>query len=193
MIAQVVYGDLIDQDVDVIVNAWNRNIIPWWLLVPHGVSGSIKRRAGLEPFHEVGRLGSIPLGGAVLTGAGRLPHKGIIHVAGINMCWRATEESIRRSVCNAMAIVDDKRFHSVAFPIIGAGSGSFDTDKALSVMQSTFQHLESGARVLIVRFIERRGVGAARRLTRHHKGTMVLSWMLSATRLRSDRRLWPST
>jgi len=31
----VVEGDLLDQDVDVIVNTWNRNIIPWWLL-PHG-------------------------------------------------------------------------------------------------------------------------------------------------------------
>jgi hypothetical protein len=30
----VVDGDLLDQDVDVIVNAWNRNIIPWWLLLP---------------------------------------------------------------------------------------------------------------------------------------------------------------
>lgn len=26
---EVVEGDLLDQDVDVIVNAWNRNIIPW--------------------------------------------------------------------------------------------------------------------------------------------------------------------
>jgi hypothetical protein len=38
---EVVQGDLLDQDVDVIVNAWNRNIIPWWLLLPQGVSGAI--------------------------------------------------------------------------------------------------------------------------------------------------------
>ncbi len=35
---EIVEGDLIGQDVDVIVNAWNRNIIPWWLLLPQGVS-----------------------------------------------------------------------------------------------------------------------------------------------------------
>ncbi len=29
-------GDLLDQPVEVIVNAWNRNIIPWWLLLPRG-------------------------------------------------------------------------------------------------------------------------------------------------------------
>ena len=31
---RVVEGDLLDQDADALVNAWNRNIIPWWLLVP---------------------------------------------------------------------------------------------------------------------------------------------------------------
>ncbi|MEY3172458.1 MAG: O-acetyl-ADP-ribose deacetylase, partial [Planctomycetota bacterium] len=43
----IVDGDLLDQDVEVIVNAWNRNIIPWWLLIPQGVSGAIKKRGGL--------------------------------------------------------------------------------------------------------------------------------------------------
>ncbi len=33
---RIVEGDLLDQDVEVIVNAWNRNIIPWWLLLPQG-------------------------------------------------------------------------------------------------------------------------------------------------------------
>ena len=67
---ELIEGDLLDQDVDVIVNAWNRNIIPWWLLLPQGVSGAIKRRGGTSPFKEVRRHGSIPLGGAVLTSAG---------------------------------------------------------------------------------------------------------------------------
>ena len=45
-------GDLLDQDVEAIVNAWNRNIIRWWLLLPQGVSGAIKRRARYEPFES---------------------------------------------------------------------------------------------------------------------------------------------
>jgi O-acetyl-ADP-ribose deacetylase (regulator of RNase III) len=77
----------------VIVNAWNRNIIPWWLLLPQGVSGAIKRRAGIGPFRELAKAGALPLGSAVLTGAGRLPFKGIIHVAGIDMLWRASRAS----------------------------------------------------------------------------------------------------
>src|SRR5688500_12030210 len=71
MQVNVVHGDLLDQDVDVIVNAWNRNIIPWWLLLPQGVSGAIKRQGGTGPFKELRRHGPIPLGGAVLTSAGR--------------------------------------------------------------------------------------------------------------------------
>jgi O-acetyl-ADP-ribose deacetylase (regulator of RNase III) len=91
MNATVVEGDLLDQPVEVIVNAWNLNVIPWWLLLPQGVSGAIKRRGGNGPFRELGKLGPIPLGGAVLTSAGRLPFKAIIHVAGINLLWRASE------------------------------------------------------------------------------------------------------
>src|SRR5438477_11630198 len=92
-IPRIVEGDLLDQDVEVIVNSWNRNVIPWWLLLPQGVSGAIKRRAGTDLFRELGRHGPIPLGGAVLTGAGPLPFRAIIHVAGINLVWRAAERS----------------------------------------------------------------------------------------------------
>src|SRR4029078_8763955 len=98
MQADVVQGDLLNQPVEVIVNAWNRNVIPWWLLLPQGVSGAIRRRAGTAPFQEVRRHGRIPLGGAVLTSAGRLPFRGIIHVAGINLLWRASGRSVRDSV-----------------------------------------------------------------------------------------------
>jgi len=46
---------LLDPDAEIIVNAWNRNSIPWWLL-PQGVSGAIKRRAGY--LEHVARLGT---------------------------------------------------------------------------------------------------------------------------------------
>lgn len=141
-----------DQPVEIIVNAWNRNIIPWWLLLPQGVSGAIKKRAGYEPFFELGKLGSIPLGGAVLTTAGKLNYRGIIHVAGINMLWRATEQSIKQSVVSAMEIVNHHNFDSVAFPIIGAGTGSFGEDGALNIMKEAVSEIESSAKVYFVRF-----------------------------------------
>jgi O-acetyl-ADP-ribose deacetylase len=153
-------GDLLGQEADVIVNAWNRNIIPWWLLVPQGVSGAIKRRAGYQPFWELGRLGPIPLGGAVQTSAGRLPYKAIIHVAGMSMWWRSSKQSIQKSVDSAMSLVNEHSYKSVAFPVIGAGTGGFGEDGALKLMLEAFSTIESSAAVTVVRFrsgLPRRG------------------------------------
>ena len=148
----IAQGDLLAQDVDVIVNAWNRNIIPWWLLLPQGVSGAIKRCGGTGPFKELAKHGSIPLGGAVLTSAGRLPLKGIIHVAGINMLWRASEWSIRQSVRNAMALAHEKGFTSIAFPLIGAGSGGFNQDRVKAIMEDELGKIDSPMEVRVVVF-----------------------------------------
>ncbi|WMW80063.1 macro domain-containing protein [Undibacterium cyanobacteriorum] len=149
---RIVEGDLLDQNVEVIVNAWNRNIIPWWLLLPQGVSGAIKRKGGLAPFFALGKLGAIPLGKAVCTKAGKLPYRAIIHVAGINMWWRASPYSIRESVRSAIEIANREKFQSLAFPIIGAGSGGFKEDAALEHMLSALSELTTDAEVLIVKY-----------------------------------------
>ncbi len=148
----IVEGDLLDQPVDVIVNAWNRNIIPYWLLLPQGVSGAIKRRGGHGPFRELRRHGPIPLGGAVLTSAGTLPFKAIVHVAGINLLWRASERSIRDSTRNALTLVHDRGFRSVAFPLIGAGSGGFSSERAKMIMLDEIEKANSPLHVVLVVF-----------------------------------------
>ena len=148
----VVDGDLLDQKVDVIVNAWNRNIIPWWLLLPQGVSGAIKKRAGLEPFRELGKLGAIPLGQAVETSAGKLPFKSIIHVAGINMFWRSSEQSIRDSVRNALKPAADNKYASVALPLIGAGSGGGKPNQILEIIRDELDTISFDGDVVIVRY-----------------------------------------
>lgn len=145
-------GDLLDQKVEVIVNAWNRNLIPWWLLLPQGVSGAIKRKGGLEPFRQLARMGMIPLGGAVVTGPGKLPFKAIIHVAGINLLWRASEWSVRESVRNAMRLANQKGYSSIAFPLIGAGSGGRNTDKVAKWMQTELEAIPFAGEVIVVRF-----------------------------------------
>jgi O-acetyl-ADP-ribose deacetylase (regulator of RNase III) len=88
----------------------------------------------------------------VLTSAGKLPFKGIIHVAGIDMLWRASERSICDSVRGAMAIVHEHGFGSVAFPAIGAGSGSFDEASAIRLIERELASLDGSAVVRIVRF-----------------------------------------
>lgn len=152
MKVHIVEGDLLDQKTEAIVNAWNRNIIPWWLLIPQGVSGAIKRRAGLEPFREVGRLGPIPVGGAVHTSAGRLPYKAIIHVAGIDMWWRASRRSIEQSVRSSVALAERIAVRSLAFPVLGAGSGGFDQAEAERIMIDTFASIDSQVEGVLVHF-----------------------------------------
>jgi O-acetyl-ADP-ribose deacetylase (regulator of RNase III) len=152
MNVKVAQGDLLDQPVEAIVNAWNRNIIPWWLLLPHGVSGAIKKRGGLQPFREVAKFGPIPLGQAVLTAAGALPFKAIIHVAGIDGLWRASEYSIRHSVRNAVALAEQEGFASLAFPVIGSGAGSFSQERALEIMLDELSQIESNLEIRIVEF-----------------------------------------
>lgn len=149
---QTVDGDLLDQDVDVIVNAWNRNIIPWWLLLPQGVSGAIKKRGGYGPFRELSKLGPIPLGHAVKTGAGKLAFKAIIHVAGISMLWRSSERSIRDSTRNAVQLAADSGFQSIALPLIGAGTGGGSEEAVLQMMKEELAGCEFDGRIVIVRF-----------------------------------------
>jgi O-acetyl-ADP-ribose deacetylase len=149
----IVDGDLLDQDVQVIVNAWNRNIIPWWLLIPQGISGAIKKRGGHEPFRELARLGAIPLGGAVLTGAGKLPFKAIIHVAGISMLWRSSERSIRASVANALLLADEHGFRSVGMPLIGAGTGGGTQEAVQAMIESQIANASYTGHVVLVRYV----------------------------------------
>lgn len=152
MNVSVVEGDLLDQDVDTIVNAWNRNIIPWWLLLPQGVSGAIKKRGGKQPFRELAKHGPIPLGQAVQTSAGNLPFKSIIHVAGINMLWRSSERSIRDSVRNSIRIARDQEYKSIALPLIGAGSGGGKSERVLDIIQDELTNLEFDGNVVIVKY-----------------------------------------
>ena len=152
---QVVDGDLLDQDVEVIVNAWNRNLIPWWLLLPQGVSGAIKKRGGVAPFVELRRYGVLPLGGAVETTAGRLPFKAIIHVAGIGFLWRSSAESVRLSVRNTMRLAISKGYRSIAFPLVGAGTGGGSPAVVQQIIEDELRQTDYEGQVRIVRFAKR--------------------------------------
>jgi O-acetyl-ADP-ribose deacetylase (regulator of RNase III) len=149
---EVVDGNLLDQRVDAIVNAWNRNVFPWWLLVPQGVSAEIKRRAGTRPFRELRRYGVLPLGAAVVTSAGTLPHRAIIHVAGIGLLWRASRPSIELSVQNAVGEAARHHFQSVAFPLIGAGTGGYPASEVEQIICETLRKLEFAGDVRVVRY-----------------------------------------
>lgn len=135
VVVEVFEGDLFDElgQVDAIVNPWNRNVIPRWLLIPGGVSGRLKVLTGPKPWKELAKLGGIPLGGAVLTDGGQLPVE-IIHAAGISLRWRATEASVADATSSSVRIALQRRHRVVAAPVIGAGHGGLDQDLAASAM-----------------------------------------------------------
>gem|GEM_PF-4365761 len=49
----IVDRDLLDQEVEVIVNAWNRNMIPWWLVIPKGRNSSRSSRRNVDRIAAV--------------------------------------------------------------------------------------------------------------------------------------------
>lgn len=149
---RLVLGDLLDQrGVDAIVNTWNRNLFPWWLLLPQGVSGAIKRRAGLAPFKALSKLGLLPLGSATLTKAGALPYEGIIHAVGINLLWRSSPDAIKRCVQSALELASAQGWTQIAMPLIGAGSGGYPPDAAQALMVEAIEAIDSPVEVIVVR------------------------------------------
>ena len=164
LVVLLVTGDLLDQEVDVIVNAWNQNLIPHWLLITQGVSGAIKKRTGSVPFDELRTGGTLRLGEARLTQAPNLKFKGIIHVAGINHLWRSSERSVRLCVQNALELAASNGFCSIAFPAIGAGSSlslgnkreislwGVSTSRSLELIEEEARNSNDQGKIVIVRY-----------------------------------------
>ena len=77
----MVRGNLLEEPVDAIVNAANGR-----LAHGGGVAGIISRAAGPALQEEsdsiVRHRGPVPTGSAVVTTAGKLPFKGVIHAVG---------------------------------------------------------------------------------------------------------------
>lgn len=131
----VITGDLLSHEAACIVNPWNMNFIPHWLLLPGGVSGQLKKKAGSAPFKEVGRLGLLWPGRAVLTGGGHL-NKPIIHVAGLNALWRSSPAIVSRCTAAALNVAELQGFDSIALPLIGSGNGGLTPLQSLTAMKS---------------------------------------------------------
>jgi len=122
-------GDITTLDVDAIVNAANTD-----LLLGAGVAGAIRERGGASIQKECFEIGSIPLGEAVVTGAGTLPASRVIHAAGMEPGGSVTADSLRNATRNALRRAAEKRLSTVAFPAIGTGVGGFPMEEAARIM-----------------------------------------------------------
>jgi O-acetyl-ADP-ribose deacetylase len=121
-------GDICDLEVDAIVNAANLSL---WMST--GVSGEIKRAGGDAIEFAAVRQAPVPLGEAIVTPAGRLAARAVIHAVSLDRDRRTSAEVIDRAVRSAMALARELRIASVAFPAMGTGVGGFPLDEAARV------------------------------------------------------------
>jgi O-acetyl-ADP-ribose deacetylase len=121
-------GDICDLEVDAIVNAANLSL---WMST--GVSGEIKRAGGDAIEFAAVRQAPVPLGEAIVTPAGRLAARVVIHAVSLDRDRRTSAEIIDRAVRSAMARLRELRLASIAFPAMGTGVGGFPLDEAARV------------------------------------------------------------
>lgn len=120
---EIITGDLLKQpDADAIVNPWNRNFVPRLLLLPHGVSGALKKQTGSSPWKALAKKGLMKTGEAYVTDGGKLSQN-LIHVAGLNLFWVSTPESIQKAAVSAIEAAWERGYKTIAMPLIGAGVG----------------------------------------------------------------------
>jgi O-acetyl-ADP-ribose deacetylase (regulator of RNase III) len=144
-------GDVFEiEGADAIVNPWNRNYLPRLLLVPSGVSGALKRRTGPAPWKELRRRGLLDVGEAVVTDGGRMPGVSLIHVAGINALWRATDESVTRSAQTAVQAAWGLGCEHVVMPLIGAGTGGMHPARSRDLIHQALSPFESSTSPMLV-------------------------------------------
>ena len=113
-------GNLLDEPVDAIVNAANGH-----LAHGGGVAGVISRAAGPALQREsdllIQRQGPVPAGTAVVTTAGKLPFKGVIHAVGPRQGEGDEEAKLFRALVSAFACAKERGWSSVAFPAVSSG------------------------------------------------------------------------
>lgn len=123
-------GDITDEDADAIVNAANSG-----LRGGGGVDGAIHRAAGPTVMEECRRIGRCPAGSAVMTNAGKLKAKKIIHAVG--PVWRgggAGEADLLKSAYeSSLALAKENGLKTIAFPAISTGVYGYPMEEATRI------------------------------------------------------------
>lgn len=133
-VIRLVAGDLTKEKVDAVVNAANSS-----LLGGGGVDGAIHCAGGPAILEEcrkiVNRIGRLETGKAVVTTAGAMPAKRVIHTVG--PVWRGGGEGEPRLLAdayrNSLALAASEGLESVAFPGISTGVYGYPMEAAAAV------------------------------------------------------------
>jgi O-acetyl-ADP-ribose deacetylase (regulator of RNase III) len=139
-------GDITKECVDAIVNAANGT-----LLGGGGVDGAIHRAGGreiLDACKEIRRLeypDGLPTGGAVITTAGKLPAKHVIHTVGPVYGRGGPEKAELLAVCyrTSLALAVTEGLATIAFPAISTGVYGYPQNEAAKVASSAIEQFLS--------------------------------------------------
>lgn len=152
---ELVHGDITREAVDAIVNAANSS-----LLGGGGVDGAIHRAGGpaiLEECRRIrDRLGSLPPGEAVITTAGNLPARHVIHTVG--PVWRGGSmgepATLARCYASSLSLALEHSLVSIAFPSISTGVFGYPVDRAAEVaLTAVTQVLRQGSPLSLARWV----------------------------------------
>jgi O-acetyl-ADP-ribose deacetylase len=150
-------GDITQENVDAIVNAANGT-----LMGGGGVDGAIHRAGGPEILMECKEIrrvqhpDGLPTGQAVITTAGRMPAKYVIHTVGPVYGRGGTDKAALLSACydNSLTLAADKGLKTIAFPAISTGIYGYPLHEAAQVSSQAIQRfLSSNASFHEVRLV----------------------------------------
>jgi O-acetyl-ADP-ribose deacetylase len=135
---KVLIGDITKVAADAIVNAANTS-----LMGGGGVDGAIHRAGGPEILEDcrkiVARQGKCPTGEAVITTAGKLPAKHVIHTVGPVWNGGSKKEPEKLASCyrNSLQLAVANDCRTIAFPGISTGVYRFPKDLAARIAVET--------------------------------------------------------
>jgi O-acetyl-ADP-ribose deacetylase (regulator of RNase III) len=142
-------GDLTEMDTDAIVNAANNDLI-----LGGGVAGAIRRKGGDEIQRECNEIGSIPVGGAAVTGGGRLKARYVIHAASMQLGGQTTAEALRQSTAHALRLAAEHKLKTIAFPAVGTGIAGFPLKECAEIMlREAARHLAGSTTLETIYFV----------------------------------------
>lgn len=136
---RLVRGDITDYEVDAFVHDITED-----LKLGSGFGGAIQMRGGIVIQKELDKIGTLPVGQAVATTAGKLKAKQVIHVNGPKFHEDDVEGKLKSATLAALKIADEKELSTLAFPAVGAGLYQVPMDLCARVMVDTVSEYLAG-------------------------------------------------
>ncbi len=151
-ILELIQGDITEQDTEAIVNAANERLIPGG-----GVDGAIHRKGGPSILEELrSKYTHCPTGQAVITGAGNLKAKYVIHAVGpIYKDGKSGEEELLRSAYrNSLMKAVEHNINSISFPALSTGAYGYPIKTASKIaLKTVIDFLKENQKPKLVRFV----------------------------------------